>query len=126
MLSIAYYLSESRFSGPGVFAGEPVPSGARIGALRPACHEFHDASLDSLPENLVALIRQHGHFDPVQRIWTLAFGDAIVIDRSSRPNLALCNGDLIATRAIMAGEELTLPPPSTSAAFATLKALLDV
>ena len=114
MLLVSTNVGPSSVSGKGLFSTNKIPQGTIV--------RHHEPKLDKIyqkdyPQTLGIRDREkfekHASFDG--NVWTLSGDDAIYMNHSDSPNLALAQGsgrpstrDLIAVRDISPGEELTI------------------
>lgn len=110
MLLFNTYVAPSPIEGVGVFAAEPIASGARIWLLEPRLDRlFPIDEIDTLPPAAQAFARRYGYVsgDDSSK-WVLELDNGRFMNHSASPNTRFDAPDGgYAIRDIAAGEELT-------------------
>ncbi len=100
----------SDLHGVGVFAAEAIMKGQVVYRhTRQLDLLFTEVELEELPKVERDYIRHHGYSDPTTGLWCLDHDDIRDMNFSDSPNVQrLISEEVIALRAITAGEEMTL------------------
>lgn len=110
MLLVHTYVAPSTIEGVGVFASEPIASGALIWLLEPRLDRlFPIDELETLPAAAQAFVRRYGYSSGDDRTkWVLELDNGRFMNHSTQPNTRFDAPDGgYALRDIDAGEELT-------------------
>jgi len=87
MLLVETYLAPSPRHGIGLFAGRPIPKGAKIWEFTPGFDlELSPDELDKLSDPCRARIQEYAYYNAVKLRYILCSDDARFINHSDAPN----------------------------------------
>ena len=108
MLLIKTYVASSNIDGLGLFLAEPVKKGTMIWKFEPSFDtEIPESLLDCLLDTDVEIVRRHAEYMPERHVFRLGNDGDIFMNHSDEPSLEDRGEDMLASRDLVPGDELT-------------------
>ncbi len=98
----------SEIHGLGLFADESIPKDSVVYSINESLDLIISLEkFNKLSENEQQTIKHYGYFDKQKKFWHLSFDDIRFCNHSFESNITLKNNDLISTKNIQKGDEIT-------------------
>lgn len=108
MLTVSHKVQPSAIHGLGVFVMEPIPAGTVVWRFDPMYDvEFSEEFVAGLSPEDMETVLHHAEYLPEKRIFRLGNDADIFMNHSDLPSLADRGSEMVATRDLDVGDELT-------------------